>query len=276
MCLHVGQYTLPVAPRVPAVTHPVLQRDVAFTHQRVEIHVALPKEVVVTAVDPPADRPYGFEFFVAHCTEKPDRRVVDHRALEVILVVAGSGEDVEQAAHRAGRAEEVGVVQRIGGRAAASHREPRDGTVPLVCKDAVVTFDAGDELLEEEAFILPARDIEVTHVASGVVLALARSVGHDDHHRTGGTRGDGLVGNLAHVAFHAPVRMASGGAVQQVEDRVAACRVAVVAVGQIDRAGLVGVEDRAVQRQGFQTALGRQWGSSAEHCRKCQQTFHIR
>ena len=104
------------------------------------------------------------------------------------------------------------------------------------------------ELLEEEAFVGPARNIEVAHVKTGVVLALARGVGHDDHHRVGQSRGKGFIGNLAHVALLGPGRMGIAGAVKQVENRVAARRVAVVAVGQVDRAALVGVEQLAMQR----------------------------
>ena len=51
----VVQCGLPVAPRVAAVAHPVLQRDIAQAHGFVEVDVGQGQEVVVAAVHPPAD-----------------------------------------------------------------------------------------------------------------------------------------------------------------------------------------------------------------------------
>ena len=98
--------------------------------------------------------------------------------------------------------------------------------------------------------------------------------GHTPGHTVFETPSLLIVGDLLHVALLDPCRMGVAGAVQQVEHRVAARRVAVVAVGQIDRTALVGVEQLAVERDGFQTAPGRQRGGKAQRCRKDQQVFH--
>ena len=252
---HVGQYGLPVAPRVSAVAHAVLQGDVPLAHERVEVDVGFPEKIVVAAVHPPADRAYAVELVVGHFAQHHDGRVVGDGLLERIVVVARAGQGVQQAAHRAGRAEDLGVAQGVDRRAAAAHRETRNGAVGFVSGDAVVLFDGGDELLEEEPFVVPARDIEIAHVPTGVVLAFARGVGHDDDHRPGHARSDGFVGDAAHVAFQGPVGVATAGAVQQVEHRVGLLGT-VVTVGQVDRAVLFDAEYLARDGVDFGTALG--------------------
>jgi len=237
-----------------AVAHAVLQGNVAFAHERVEIDVAFPEEIVVAAVDPPADRAHAVELFGGHSAQQGHGRVVGDGLLEGVVVAAAAGEHVQQAAHRTGRAEQFGVAQGVDRRAAAAHRQPRNGAVRLVGGDAVAFFDGGHELFEEEPFVVPARNVEIAHVSARAFRAFARGVGHDDDHRSGHARGDGFVGDAAQVAFLCPVGVAAAGAVQQVEHGVGLLR-AVVAVGQVDRAALFGPEDLAREGVDFGAAL---------------------
>lgn len=244
----------PIVPRVAAVAHAVLQRDVALAHEGVEADVARVEEVVVAAVHPPAHVAHGGKLFVGEFAQQLDGRVVHNRTHEDILVVASVGEGVQQTAQRAGRAEELGVLDGVGRRSAAAHRESGDGAVCTVAADAVVLLDGGQELLEEEALVAPARHVEVTHVGAGVVLTLARGVGHDDNHPAGHALGNGVVGDALDVAQAGPVGVAAVGAVQQVEHGVL-LRRGVVARREVDRTRLLRAEDRARDGEGFDAAL---------------------
>ena len=173
--------------------------------------------------------------------------------LRTVFVAVGAA--LQASAQRACRTPVLRPVHRKESGAVPSHRQAGNGTVRAVAYDTVAALDGRNELLEEEIFVTPARVIEIAHIASHIVGAVAGSIGHDDYHGSAEAGVGAPVGYELHIVTLCPGLVRSVGSVKQVKHRIGALGMQIVIYGQIDVVLLIGPQDLAAYHSRFDAAI---------------------